>query len=151
MGRQFWAVHVGPVCSVSVLTKGRRRRLGSRGEGPAVTEAEIGILAGPATHAQLCSTVLNPMDCSPPGFSVLGILPGKSTGMDCHFLLQGIFPVVHLKNMFLISSLIFFAALGLCYCAWALSLQWAGLTAVAFLVAEHTLYERGLSRCGARA
>ena len=135
MGRQFWTVHVGPVCNVSVLTKGRRRRLGSRGgEGAAVSEAEIGILAGrcPGMHAQLCLTLLNPMDCSPPGFSVLGILPGKSTGVGCHFLRQGLFPVVHLKNMFLINSLSF-------CCAWALLLQWASLTAVAFLVAEHTL------------
>ena len=31
------------------------------------------------------------MDCSPPGSSVHGIFPGKNTGVDCHFLLQGIF------------------------------------------------------------
>ena len=32
------------------------------------------------------------MDCNPPGFSVHGILvPGKNTGVGCHFLLQGIF------------------------------------------------------------
>ena len=31
----------------------------------------------------------DPMDCSPPGFSVHGILvlPGKNTGVGCHFLL----------------------------------------------------------------
>ena len=34
----------------------------------------------------------NPMDCSPPGSSVLGDSPGKNTRMGCHFLLQGIFP-----------------------------------------------------------
>ena len=31
------------------------------------------------------------MDCSPPGSSVHGDFPGKNTGVDCHFLLQGIF------------------------------------------------------------
>ena len=31
------------------------------------------------------------MDCSSPGSSVLGILPGKNTGVGCHTLLQGIF------------------------------------------------------------
>ena len=38
-----------------------------------------------------CSTLCNPMDCSPrllcPWDS-----PGKNTGVGCHFLLQGIFP-----------------------------------------------------------
>ena len=40
---------------------------------------------------QLCLIVCNPMDCSLPGSSVPGIFPGKSTGVGCHFLLQGIF------------------------------------------------------------
>ena len=35
------------------------------------------------SHVQLC----NPVDCSLPGSSVHGI-PGKSTGLGCHFLLQ---------------------------------------------------------------
>ena len=42
-------------------------------------------------RAQLCLTLCDPMDCSPPGSSVRGIFPGKNTGMHCHFLLQGIF------------------------------------------------------------
>ena len=33
----------------------------------------------------------DPVDCSPSGSSVHGIFPGKSTGVGCHFLLQGIF------------------------------------------------------------
>ena len=33
------------------------------------------------------------MDSSPPGFSVHGDSPGKNTGVGCHFLLQGIFPI----------------------------------------------------------
>ena len=32
----------------------------------------------------------DPMDCTPPGFS-LWDCPGKSTGVGCHFLLKGIF------------------------------------------------------------
>ena len=53
--------------------------------------------------AQSCLTLCDPMDCSLPGSSVHGIFqarvlicpwdfPGKSTRVDCHFLLQGIFP-----------------------------------------------------------
>ena len=42
--------------------------------------------------AQLCLSLCDPMDCSPPGTSVLGDSPGKYTGVGCHALLQGIFP-----------------------------------------------------------
>ena len=42
--------------------------------------------------AQLCLTLCNPMDCSPPGSSVHGDSPGKNTGVGCLALLQGIFP-----------------------------------------------------------
>ena len=41
---------------------------------------------------QLCLTLCNPMDCSPPCSSVHGILQAKNTGAGCHFLPQGIFP-----------------------------------------------------------
>ena len=41
---------------------------------------------------QLCPTLCDLMDCSLPGFSVCGDSPGKNTGVDCHTLLQGIFP-----------------------------------------------------------
>ena len=41
---------------------------------------------------QLCLTLSNPMDHSPPGSSVHGIFPGKNTRVGCHFLLHGIFP-----------------------------------------------------------
>ena len=40
---------------------------------------------------QLCPTLCKPMDWSLPGFFVHGDFPGKNTGVDCHFLLQGIF------------------------------------------------------------
>ena len=41
---------------------------------------------------QLCPTLCDPMDCSPPGFSLHGDSPGKNTRLGCHDLLQGIFP-----------------------------------------------------------
>ena len=45
-----------------------------------------------AKSLQLCPTLCDSIDCSPPGSSAHGNLPGKSTGVGCHFLLQGIFP-----------------------------------------------------------
>ena len=42
--------------------------------------------------AQSNPTLCDPMERSPPGFSVHGNFPGKDTGVGCHFLLQGIFP-----------------------------------------------------------
>ena len=41
---------------------------------------------------QSCPTLCDPMDCSPPGSSVLGDSSGKNTGVGCHAFLQGIFP-----------------------------------------------------------
>ena len=42
---------------------------------------------------QSCPTLCNPMDCSLPGSSIHPWdFPGKSTGVGCHFLLQGTFP-----------------------------------------------------------
>ena len=41
--------------------------------------------------AQSCLTLCDPMDCSPPG-SPSWNFPHKNIGMDCHSLLQGIFP-----------------------------------------------------------
>ena len=40
---------------------------------------------------QLCLTLCNPMDCTPPGSSVHGDSPGMNTGVGCHALPQGIF------------------------------------------------------------
>ena len=42
---------------------------------------------------QLCPTLCNPMDCSLPGSSVHGESPGENTGVGCHALLQGMFPI----------------------------------------------------------
>ena len=41
---------------------------------------------------QSCLTLCNPVDCSLLGYSVHGDSPSKTTGVGCHFLLQGIFP-----------------------------------------------------------
>ena len=38
----------------------------------------------------ILSHVCDPMGCSPPGYSVPGIFPGKNTGVGCCFLLQGL-------------------------------------------------------------
>ena len=46
----------------------------------------------PGLGAQLCLTLCNSMDCSPPGSSVHGDSPGKNTGVYRAALLQGIFP-----------------------------------------------------------
>ena len=43
-----------------------------------------------AKSLQSCLTLCDPVDCSPPGSSVHGILQAD-TGVGCHFLLQGIF------------------------------------------------------------
>ena len=40
------------------------------------------------SRVRLC----DPMDCSPPGFSVHGDSPGKNTGVGWHVFFQGIFP-----------------------------------------------------------
>ena len=42
---------------------------------------------------QLCLTLCDLMDCSLPGSSVHGIVQASNTGVDCHALLQGIFPI----------------------------------------------------------
>ena len=41
---------------------------------------------------QSCLTLCDPMDYSPPCFSIHGDSPGKNTGVGCHALHQGIFP-----------------------------------------------------------
>ena len=50
------------------------------------------ISRGYSEVAQSCPTLCDPMDCSLPGSSVRGIFQAIVTGVDCHFLLQGIFP-----------------------------------------------------------
>ena len=41
-----------------------------------------------AKSLQSCPTLCDPVDGSPPGSPVPGILQGKNTGVSCHFLLQ---------------------------------------------------------------
>ena len=43
--------------------------------------------------AQSYLTLCDPMDWNPPRSSVHGDSPGKNTGVGCHALLQGIFPI----------------------------------------------------------
>ena len=45
-------------------------------------------LAAAAKSLQSCPTLYDPIDSSPPGSPVPGILQAKKTGMGCHFLLQ---------------------------------------------------------------
>ena len=55
--------------------------------------------------AQLCPTLCNPMDCSPPGSCVHADSSCKNMGVGCHALLQGIFPTQGLNP-------------GLLHCRW---------------------------------
>ena len=48
--------------------------------------------------AQSCPTLCDPMDCSLLGSSVWNF-PGKSTGVSCRFLLQGVFPTGDRLNL----------------------------------------------------
>ena len=52
----------------------------------------IGLLWWWSFRHQVMSDSLWPHDCILPGFSIHGIFQGKSTGVGCHFFLQGIFP-----------------------------------------------------------
>ena len=44
--------------------------------------------AAPAKSLQSCPTLCNPIDSSPPGSPIPGILQARNTGVGCHFLLQ---------------------------------------------------------------
>ena len=46
---------------------------------------------------QSCLTLCDCVDCTPPDCSVHRDSPGKNTGVDCHALLQGIFPTQESK------------------------------------------------------
>ena len=47
--------------------------------------------------AQLCPTLCDPMDCSPPGSSVHGLLQARILGVGSHSLLQGNLPDTGIK------------------------------------------------------
>ena len=53
---------------------------------------QLGHKEGCCAITQLCPTLCNPMDRSPPGSSVHGGSPGKKTGVGGHVLLQGNLP-----------------------------------------------------------
>ena len=55
---------------------------------------------------QLCPTLCDPMDCSPPGSSVHGDFPGKNTRMGCHALLHGNLPSPGIKLTSLMPSVL---------------------------------------------
>ena len=57
----------------------------------------MGCLCCAVLVAQLCLTPGDPMDCSLPVSSVHGDSPGQNPGLDCHALLQGIFPTQELN------------------------------------------------------
>ena len=70
--------------------------------------------------AQSCPTLSDPMDCSLP-FLHPWDFPGKSAGVDCHFLLQGTFltqelnpSLLHCRQMLGISTLFSIVAILVC-------------------------------------
>ena len=48
---------------------------------------------------QLCLTLCDSMDCSPPGPFVHGILQARILELGCHALLQGIFPIQGFEDL----------------------------------------------------
>ena len=52
-----------------------------------IAEPGLESAAAAAKSLQLCPTLCDPIDGSPPGSPIPGI-PGKNTGVGCHFLLQ---------------------------------------------------------------
>ena len=57
-----------------------------------ITSSNLSLCCVLCSVTQSCLTLCDPMDCSLPGSSVHGDSPGKSTGVGCHALFQGIFP-----------------------------------------------------------
>ena len=62
---------------------------------PIFPEAKVKVKESEVT--QSCPTLCDPMDYSLPGSSLPWDSPGKNTGVDCHFLPQGIFPTQKLN------------------------------------------------------
>ena len=54
-----------------------------------------------AKWLQLCLKVCDPMDCSPPGSSVHGILQGRILEWGCHGLFHSVFPAQGLNQCLL--------------------------------------------------
>ena len=51
------------------------------------------IIPSVCSVARSCLTLYDLMECSLPDSSAHGNFPSENTGMGCHFLLQGIFPM----------------------------------------------------------
>ena len=51
------------------------------------------LINGMCLVIQSCLTLCDLSDCSPPASSVHGDSPGKNNGVDCHVLLQRVFPI----------------------------------------------------------
>ena len=100
--------HLGLCPGPNVLLQGRQ---GSRAESPhpvahfLIWNLGVSAFWGPPSTqhhlesevTQLCPTLCNPMDCSLSGSSVHGFFQARVPGVDCHFLLQGIFPTQELN------------------------------------------------------
>ena len=55
---------------------------------PSSAAAAAAAAAAPAKSLQLCPTLCNPIDGSPPGSPIPGILQARTLEWGCHFLLQ---------------------------------------------------------------
>ena len=88
---QFLLLDSGGESSFSLLSSAREILIHSSGllEHPPLTS---GVEFRSCLVAQSCSTLCDPMDCSPPGSSVCGVLQAEITGVGCCFLLQGVLP-----------------------------------------------------------
>ena len=53
---------------------------------------------GKCLVTQSSLTLRDPTDCSPPDSFVRGDFPGQNTGVGCHALLKGIFPIQGLNS-----------------------------------------------------
>ena len=90
---------------------------------------------------QSCPTLCDPMNCSPPGSSVLGDSPGQNAGVGCHFLLQGVF----LTQLIILVDTNFIASAFYCtldWCRWdevSGLFSWSGLIERDVLVQQKEL------------
>ena len=82
-------------------TAGAGRGRGSKGTVCLISGHTLGLCLASQSYLTLC----NPTDSSPPGSSVHGDSPGKTTGVGCFAFLQGIFPTQGLNP-------------GLLHCRW---------------------------------
>ena len=55
-----------------------------------------------AKSLQLCLTLCDSMDCSPPGSFLYGYSPGKNTGVGCHVPLQDLPLILEVSNLHLL-------------------------------------------------